>query len=63
MAKNDRNKEGPFLGPRPGRVTAATPNGYEHAGPGDSSRTVWGPLTPATARDNWGVTPRPAREK
>lgn len=61
--KNDRNKEGPFLGPRPGRVTAATPNGYEHAGPGNASTTAYGPLANSTDRGNWGVTPRPPRNK
>lgn len=62
MAENQRNKEGEFLGPRGGTVKAATPLGYEHVDKNEPGRTVWGPLTPATDRDDWGVTPRPARK-
>ncbi len=58
--KNPANKEGPFLGPKAKQtLTVKSATGITKVGNGTYPLSHGdGPLTGATDRDNWGVTPR-----
>lgn len=65
--RNPANKEGVFLGPPKQGLVTKSATGITRVAVGADGGGLLplthgaGPLTPATDRTNWGVTPRPPK--